>query len=372
MTDSKPTEAIIEALQAAKELAAVAEHMTSCGADDDFVWGVQAKIEAALSAALAHPGQVREIAIKPLEWHDAKDRGYSQADCALGQYQASWLGEFECWQCYRPHRSGLDWKDNFSRHASKDEAKAAAQSDYEQRIRSALALPLPVREETRYAERLATSLWEKHWKEDAPDWKPLSGDLIGILTQIDNMTAGLSRLLPETASVREGWRSIETAPKDGTRFIAAEHDGEGWMIGPCQWCKTSHIPLYGFHFTEGDPEDMNIASPSYWMPLPPSPSIPEEKGGTAESVVGIQLTLTRALGMYGSAYDPPGPHRAYTYEHQPANGPAYRLGKAASIKPQGGDHIDYGLYLLKALQENGFGVFEIEPIAASPAVKEGE
>lgn len=79
-----------------------------------------------------------EEKVKALEWEDATDRGYSQANCALGQYQVTWLGEFECWQCGRPHRAGIDWKDNFSRHPTKDEAKAAAQSDYENRILSAL------------------------------------------------------------------------------------------------------------------------------------------------------------------------------------------------------------------------------------------
>lgn len=43
-----------------------------------------------------------------------------------------------------------------------------------------------------YATRLATALWEKHWKADAPDWRPLP-DLIGVLSQIDNMTVGLER-----------------------------------------------------------------------------------------------------------------------------------------------------------------------------------
>lgn len=43
-----------------------------------------------------------------------------------------------------------------------------------------------------YAQRLATALWEKHWKDRAPDWKPLP-DLIGVLTQIDNSTADLVR-----------------------------------------------------------------------------------------------------------------------------------------------------------------------------------
>lgn len=44
----------------------------------------------------------------------------------------------------------------------------------------------------RYAQRLAIALWEKHWKDDAVNWKPLP-DLIGVLTQIDNMTSGLVR-----------------------------------------------------------------------------------------------------------------------------------------------------------------------------------
>lgn len=43
-----------------------------------------------------------------------------------------------------------------------------------------------------YATSLARAIWEKHFKETAPDWKPLP-DLIGVLTQIDNMTAGMVR-----------------------------------------------------------------------------------------------------------------------------------------------------------------------------------
>lgn len=43
---------------------------------------------------------------------------------------------------------------------------------------------------TDYAKRLAVSLWDKHYREHAPNWKPLD-DLYGILTQIDNMICGL-------------------------------------------------------------------------------------------------------------------------------------------------------------------------------------
>lgn len=42
------------------------------------------------------------------------------------------------------------------------------------------------------AQRLATALWEKHWKADAPDWK-VQPDLFGVLLQIDNATADLVR-----------------------------------------------------------------------------------------------------------------------------------------------------------------------------------
>jgi hypothetical protein len=43
-----------------------------------------------------------------------------------------------------------------------------------------------------YAENLAVSL-ARHYPENTV-WKPLTGDLIGLLTQIDNATAGLVRL----------------------------------------------------------------------------------------------------------------------------------------------------------------------------------
>lgn len=42
-----------------------------------------------------------------------------------------------------------------------------------------------------YATRLATILAEKHWPENK-EWRPLP-TLIGVLTQIDNMTTGLVR-----------------------------------------------------------------------------------------------------------------------------------------------------------------------------------
>lgn len=84
-----------------------------------------------------------------------------------------------------------------------------------------------------------------------------------------------------------------------------------------------------------------------------------------ERCAKVELPLTRTLGALGAAFDPPGPHRAYTYEHQPHNGPAYSLGcaVAAAKNMPAGDEIDVGLALLKAMQAQGFGVFEIKPSA---------
>ena len=73
------------------------------------------------------------------------------------------------------------------------------------------------------------------------------------------------------------------------------------------------------------------------------------------------------LGMMGRAYDTPGEsHRAYTYDAQPDNVGAWRLGDACRIANEEkacGDFIDRGLILLRELQAKGFGVFDI---AASP------
>ncbi|CAE6949883.1 conserved protein of unknown function [Ectopseudomonas oleovorans] len=67
------------------------------------------------------------------------------------------------------------------------------------------------------------------------------------------------------------------------------------------------------------------------------------------------------LGIYGKAYDVPGTCRAYTYQHQPDNQGAWRLGEAMSIasKAGGGDYIDTGLGLLKQLELKGYGVYEL-------------
>jgi hypothetical protein len=61
-------------------------------------------------------------------------------------------------------------------------------------IKEALAQPVQPEQEPvdcyGYAARLATSIWKQHYQKTAPQWQVLD-DLIGVLTQIDNMAAGL-------------------------------------------------------------------------------------------------------------------------------------------------------------------------------------
>jgi hypothetical protein len=67
------------------------------------------------------------------------------------------------------------------------------------------------------------------------------------------------------------------------------------------------------------------------------------------------------LGSHGKAYDGPEARRAYTNSEQPNNLDASKLGRAlvAASKAGYGDSIDQGLNLLKALSDEGFGVFEL-------------
>lgn len=49
----------------------------------------------------------------------------------------------------------------------------------------------------RHTRGISEYLWEKHFKEDSPNWEPFKEyDLNGVLSQIDNMACGLTRKEP--------------------------------------------------------------------------------------------------------------------------------------------------------------------------------
>jgi chromosome segregation ATPase len=67
-----------------------------------------------------------------------------------------------------------------------------ANNEFEERARKA---ERELRAAHVYAEALAEVLHDKHFRFDSPCWRPLP-DLLGLLTQIDNMTSGLARPVP--------------------------------------------------------------------------------------------------------------------------------------------------------------------------------
>lgn len=74
-------------------------------------------------------------AVKPLSWGKSEKSGMNlQADCAFGRYYISLRGEYG-WMWWRPASGPA----HMGVETTEDQAKAAAQEDYERRILSALA-----------------------------------------------------------------------------------------------------------------------------------------------------------------------------------------------------------------------------------------
>jgi hypothetical protein len=60
------------------------------------------------------------------------------------------------------------------------------------------------------------------------------------------------------------WQPIETAPKDGTYFLAGFHDD---LYGRKVWAAMCNWRFGSFHVVEIYP-----AQPDFWMPLPNPPT----------------------------------------------------------------------------------------------------
>lgn len=94
------------------------------------------------------------------------------------------------------HRASASNKTLAKNYAEVASAKTAIVSEIE--ILRARVAELESREEEtrRYADRLAVNIKLKHFSDRAPDWQPLP-DTLGILTQRDNMTAGIGERVAE-------------------------------------------------------------------------------------------------------------------------------------------------------------------------------
>lgn len=73
----------------------------------------------------------------------------------------------------------------------------------------------------RYAERLVEELHKKYYSKDSGGWKPLYGDLLGLLIQIDNMVSGLERPDRERESLSEPMPIRWSFTRDGIMLTEA-------------------------------------------------------------------------------------------------------------------------------------------------------
>jgi hypothetical protein len=141
--------------------------------------------------------------------YDARRQVVARIDAALGEAPApAGNGEVALEESYRQTVQCVIQRDEFI--VEMGLWGTFIEWEVKQRFAAAKATPAPERE----GEDLAVSLHAKHYAE-VTHWRPLAGDLIGLLTQIDNMTTGLCRATPAAPdravdALREA-RAIEAA-----------------------------------------------------------------------------------------------------------------------------------------------------------------
>lgn len=86
-----------------------------------------------------------------------------------------------------------------------------------------------------YAKNLARRVWQQHYQDESLSWEPLS-DTYGVLTQLDNMLTGLTRVKPMAVIPGEadvGLGPAQPDPRTDGRGVddryALFEDGRGWV-----------------------------------------------------------------------------------------------------------------------------------------------
>ncbi len=124
----------------------------------------------------------------------------------------------------------------------------------------------------REATALAVALHRLHYSH-VPQWKPLD-DIRGVISQIDNMTTGLTAMRNAAPVGMSEWQDISTAPRDGTRVLVC------WSDIPQMAVAAWNADYAEADYSEGvgwrDDSDYGCggmigAMPSHWQPLPSPP-----------------------------------------------------------------------------------------------------
>lgn len=161
-----------------------------------------AAFHAGKRAALA--AQQQEQAAWQDEWRAAvaaKLSGYGLSEEAAAVFAKSELGEYRAGLCDCAENDPADMVDlmmGVALDAIEKWKVESAGRPFGYKRTAPPSAPVGVG----YAKRLATSLWQQHYREDAPQWEPCE-DLMGLLSQIDNMVSGLTRAAQQPAADAE-------------------------------------------------------------------------------------------------------------------------------------------------------------------------
>lgn len=74
----------------------------------------------------------------------------------------------------------------------------------------------------------------------------------------------------------EGWQTIESAPKDGTRFWAwfpQAHEGQTGGMFSVAWEHNVYEPTANWTLDDGESAVLTYDPPTHWMPLPEPPLV---------------------------------------------------------------------------------------------------
>lgn len=230
------------------------------------------------------------VKVKKLEWGESRGRWFHKSMAPRYEVIGGAIGDFVLqYNCQ-----------DLSRHPTVEAAKAAAQADYEARILSALE---PFANSYPQGANLAA-----HSKnENGPDHEPSpraqaleEGDNIcarleGLASWLDGSQhskwcgrkevpihgySGEGKLVRAAIAairalssqpVADGWLPIETAPKDGTEFLAWPCNTEnGVIVVKAYWYV--HPSIQAWITDEIDCGDYDF-TPTRWRPLPSSPEV---------------------------------------------------------------------------------------------------
>lgn len=98
--------------------------------------------------------------------------------------------------------------------------------------------------EHKYATQLLVSLMEKHYPDRSPDWQPLP-DLMGVLTQIDNLSTGLVRTTPPAPQPAPSPGNGEVLEALRAKIEAIPRYDRGYHWQAENWRGVESIEAYG-------------------------------------------------------------------------------------------------------------------------------